>query len=276
MKQFLYDWAPPAFDHPCLWRCKAEPFLVGKNIGWLGTDFKKARAASVSIDRTMVELSVMEGSFTDDELRTICRSLVPVDKNARKQIIATPLAELCYQHRHSERTHSLPCGLFAHRRESTSRLSLARGDAAPESLPGRTIRPSAEFGYRVDSVFWFSEQTERTREAEFVYELGDPAGSYVRVLVSPKSSNAIAFPPRIDEQPCSHHIVEIADQPVHTAFVTEPFGPHEAVWQQDDLTVMLLTKPRADSDIKWFHRLVADMAASNKGKRAHCADVLRL
>ena len=62
VKQFLYDWAPPAFDHPCLWKSRNEPFAVGKNIGWLGMDYRKARGAAVSIDRTTVEASVYEGT----------------------------------------------------------------------------------------------------------------------------------------------------------------------------------------------------------------------
>src|SRR5262249_36600561 len=51
VKQFLYDWAPPGFAPPCLWKSRNEPFAVGKNLGWLGTDYRQARGAAVSIAR---------------------------------------------------------------------------------------------------------------------------------------------------------------------------------------------------------------------------------
>ncbi len=79
IKQFLYDYAPPAFDHPCLWESEnIRPFPVGNLLGWLGTDFRQRQAATVSFDRTTVELSVTEGAFKDMELQSICRGLGPV------------------------------------------------------------------------------------------------------------------------------------------------------------------------------------------------------
>lgn len=50
IKQFLYDWAPPAYDHPCLWRndeiaTKAESpaprgQFVGNNVIWFGKNYR--------------------------------------------------------------------------------------------------------------------------------------------------------------------------------------------------------------------------------------------
>ena len=39
IKQFLYDWAPPAFDHPLLWRSRNRPFPVGQSPRVAGARF---------------------------------------------------------------------------------------------------------------------------------------------------------------------------------------------------------------------------------------------
>ena len=69
VKQFLYDWARPAVDHPCLWGSMVRPYALGNgHVVWLGTDYKKNQAASATIERTSVELSVLEGNLTDEKI----------------------------------------------------------------------------------------------------------------------------------------------------------------------------------------------------------------
>ena len=71
------------------------------------------------------------------------------------------------------------------------------------------------------------------------------------MLVSPANqASGIAFRPRLDLQPCSTEIVRIRGYEVHHAFLTERYGPHEAVWQANGHTFMLLTKPSTDTDSK--------------------------
>ena len=50
IKQYLYDWAPPAFDCPCLWLSPVvRHFFVGNDVGWLGTDFRGLAGASLNL-----------------------------------------------------------------------------------------------------------------------------------------------------------------------------------------------------------------------------------
>jgi hypothetical protein len=260
VKQFLYDWAPPAFDHPCLWKSRNEPFAVGKNLGWLGTDYRKARGAAVSIARTTVELSVSEGAFPDEELRALCRGLGPVDRAAGERILATPLADLCYQSRHRETVIAVPCGYFAHQRvPPTLELTPLRAEAAPAHLPGRDVAPPAEYGFRLDSVFVYGP-VERPQEADYLYEKGDPPGCYLRLLVSPADQpGGVRYPPRPDLQPCSTEVRSVRGQEVHHAFLTERYGPHEAVWQAGGRNFMLLTKPSLETTADWFAGLLRQM-----------------
>jgi hypothetical protein len=264
VKQFLYDWAPPAFDHPCLWKSRNEPFEGGKNIGWLGTDYRKARAAAVSIDRTTIELSTYEGTFDDEELRLVCRGLVPVDPDARRRILATPLAELCYQSRHREQTIGVPCGYFAHeRRPPTLELAVYRAANVPADLPGREVAPPTAYGFRLNTAFVYGSQ-ESPQEVDYVYEADEPAGRYLRLLVSPShQAGGVAYPPRLDLQPCATGVLSIRGLDVHHAFLTERYGPHEAVWQANGLNFMLLTKPSTDTDGMWFRGLLEHLVPND-------------
>jgi hypothetical protein len=260
VKQFLYDWAPPAFDHPCLWKSRNEPFEVGTNIGWIGTDYRKVRAAAVSIDRTTVELSTYEGAFDDDELRVICRGMTPVDVDVRKRILATPVAELCYQSRHREQTIGVPCGYFAHeRRPSTLEQAVYSASNVPAHLPGGEVVPPSGYGFRLNSAFVYGLQ-ELPQEVDYLYEAEEPAARYLRLLVSrANQAGSIAYPPRLDLQPCSTEVVRIRGHEVHHAFLTERYGPHEAVWQANGHTFMLLTKPSTGTDSKWFNELLSQL-----------------
>jgi hypothetical protein len=264
VKQFLYDWAPPAFDHPCLWKSRNEPFEVGKNIGWLGTDFRKARAAAVSIDRTTIELSTNEGTFDDEELRLVCRGMVPVEPDARRRILATPVAELCYQCRHREQTIAVPCGYFAHERRPPSvELAVYRAANVPANMPGREVAPPTAYGFRLNAVFVYGSQ-ESPQEVDYLYEADEPPGRYLRLLVSPSNqAGGVAYPPRLDLQPCATGVQCIHGQDVHHAFLTDRYGPHEAVWQANGHNFMLLTKPSTDTDGIWFRELLEHLVPSS-------------
>src|SRR5262249_56332562 len=98
-------------------------FFASSDVGGLGTDFRGLPGASVSLDRTTTELSVLNGSFSEDELQQICRGLRPVNPEARNQILHTPLATLCYQSRHKELPIAVPVGFWAHERKQEYRLS---------------------------------------------------------------------------------------------------------------------------------------------------------
>src|SRR5262245_31177450 len=142
VKEFLYDWAPAAFDHPSLWKSRNRGFPVGAHIGWIGLDFRKRPGASLHVERTMTELSVVEGAFSDEELQVICRGLAPAVPRARELIARTSLADLSYAARHVERIIEVPVGYFRHHRsQPLVPVTLFEGEDAPPTLPGRSIRP---------------------------------------------------------------------------------------------------------------------------------------
>ena len=261
VKQFLYDWAPPAFDHPCLWLSHTSGFAVGDDIGWLGLDFRKLPGASLHVERTMVEMSVLEGRFEAAEIEALCRGLQPAVPEARQQILDTPLADLSYQSRYQEPVIAVPVGYWAHKRKPPATpTSVFRAEDAPAGFPGTAIAPPREYGYRLDSVFAYGD-LDRPQEVDFHYQRADRPGHYLRLLASPAGvPEGIPYPPVLDRQPCASEVLTAGGREVYYAFhENQEFGPHEAVWQEDGLNVMLLFKPSPHTNRAWFLNLLGRM-----------------
>jgi hypothetical protein len=269
IKQFLYDWAPPAFDCPCLWLSRAvRHFFVGNDVGWLGTDFRGLAGASVCLDRTAFEFSVLEGSLSDDELEEICRGLHPASPEARQQILATPLASLCYQARHKEVPIAVPVGFWAHQRRPESPVGRVFPAArVPPGLPGADIELPLDYRYRLDSVFTYGDLANPD-EADFVYYNSEHPNLYLRVLASfEKSKQAgLHYPPALDRQPCQSETLTIAGKTVYYAFSNEEVGPHEVVCQAHGHNVMVLVKPARNTSRSWFFGLLNRVLDSEKGE----------
>ena len=262
IKQFLYDYAPPAFDHPCLWESEnIRPFPVGNLLGWLGTDFRQRQAATVSFDRTTVELSVTEGAFKDMELQSICRGLGPAVPKVRERILSTPFADLCYQSRHREPPITVPVGYWAHKRLPESLpLTVLRFEQFPTATPNFHVSPPDGYGYRLNSAFIFGD-AQRPQEIDTVFEHVEDPGRYLRVLVSPSvMERGIPYPPvREVRQPCASRVLTIRRREVYHAYHDERYGQHEAVWQTDGINIMLIVKPTVSTDEAWFSRLLEEM-----------------
>jgi hypothetical protein len=231
---------------------------VGEHVGWQGQDYRQVPAASVTIDRTTVEASLLAGTFPDEEVHTLCRGLRPAVPSARARLLQTSFAELSYQHRHpTAATIDVPVGYFDHHRRPRSlRQTAYPASAAPASLPGHELVPPADFGYALDSVFVFGDPAA-PQEVEYLHAQARSPGHDLRFLVTPSTgAGAIRFPPSVDEQPCWGQRRRAGGRDVYHAYLDDRYGQHEAVWQRGPLTIMLIVRPAVWTDTAWFLRLL--------------------
>lgn len=255
IRQFLYDWAPPAWDHPSL-TGEVTPFVVGGHIGWLGRDFRGLDAATVTLDRTTIEISAREGTCPESLLVELCHSLRPVSPDARTRILETPFGKLSYRSRHRDRTPSVPIGFWHHRRGPPN-TQVRIHDSVPPGLPGANIVPPARLGFEFDTVHVFGTPPDPL-EIEYMYSDAADRGRTIRVLVSAAHPDAgVRYPPQPEGQPCT-----VLSGDVHYAFGDPRYGQHEAVWRMDGLNVMLIAKAAPWADRFWFVRLLADMGVA--------------
>lgn len=259
IKQFFYDYAPPAFDHPCLWESPhVEPFAVGAHIGWLGLDFRKQQAASLIAERTTIELRVTDGRFSDDELQRIVRGLAPVSSDAHALVANTPTAWLAYQSRHREGAIAVPVGYWAHKRaESFAVEAIVCAESERPAVDDAALRAR---GYAPESRFVFRDDVREVEE-DWVFGHADDAGRSARLLLSRVGERGgIPYPPaREERQKCSSEVYSVNGQAVHHAYAHPELGQHELVWQADGWTCMLLVKPGPWTTRAWLRELVAEI-----------------
>jgi asparagine synthase (glutamine-hydrolysing) len=233
LKQFLYDWAFPAVDQPCLWGSVTRPVPVGADrLVWLGTDYLGHRAASARLARTTVELSVLDGEFGDDELVALFAGLEPAVPAAVPRILATPFAELSYWARYPVDMVPVPTGVFAFARRGRAH----EGDWVPSGevtafLAGQGV-PVSVGGFRAESAATFGDGAA-VRELEVVY--ASATGAELRFTAQRAGGGRLQFPPRPDKHPATTETARLADgRPLSLGYVSAEFGACDAWWRRPD------------------------------------------
>ncbi|KOG26233.1 MULTISPECIES: hypothetical protein [Streptomyces] len=232
LKQFHYDWAFPAADHPCLWGSETRPYEIGEGrVAWLGTDYLGHRAGSARMARTTVELSVLEGEFTDEELVALFAALRPAVPEAAERILATPFAELSYWARHRADMVSVPTGVFSfHRRDKKH-----EGDWIPSAdvaafLAAQGV-PVTAGGFRAESAATFGDGAA-VRELEVVY--ASPDGAELRLTAQRTGGGRLEFPPVREKHPATEELHDLDGRPLHLGHVDAEYGACDAWWQHPD------------------------------------------
>lgn len=274
IKQFLYDWAPQAYDHPCLWRnAKISPLettptpkahLIGNNYLWFGLDYRRKPAATINLNRTQIEITILGGVFNDDEIIQIVRGFRCVNPNTQECILATSFAQLAFDSRHqsSASAISVPTSYFRHTRPGHLKCS-------PFSAKDKKLNRSRMVGnwiidipitnYRLDSIFLFTDDLNQYREEEYYFESLLEPGIYIRFLVSKSDSDTgIIYPPQLSDQQCNYFVVHINDNELHHAWSkTNDNGCHSLVFKTHGCVVNCIVKPAPWTTIDWLRFLCA-------------------
>lgn len=279
VKQFLYDWAFPALDHPCLWGSPSWPSeLDERRLLWHGTDYLARQGAATRLARTTVEISLCVGEVGEDTLAALCRSLRPACADAAASIAATPFAALSYFARHpSARVPHVPIGLWRFRRPNSERS--ARWSAEPAVVRDalRVWRlPSVVGGCAADSVALFDRPADRA-ELEVVY--ADPAdrGQELRLIARQLRPGRASGPPEREPHPGQHARVHIAGALVYLAWIDPRYGPWDAVWREPATRreVKLLSGAGVGRDQEWFASQVKAVMAVSPAASATSGAALR-
>ncbi|MFI5661848.1 hypothetical protein [Streptomyces sp. NPDC051684] len=229
LKQFLYDWAFPAVDHPCLWGGATRAVPIGeRRVAWLGTDYLGHRAASARMAKTTVELSVLEGEFDDEELVDLYAALRPAVPEALPRVLATPFAGLSYWARHRAAPVAVPTGVFAfQRRGRTHEEDWVPADALEDFLDAHGL-PNAVGAFRADSAARCGDG-DTVREVDVVYT--SPTGDELRLTAQRPGAGRLAFPPVRDKHPAQGEILDLDGRRVHLGCVSAEFGACDAWWR---------------------------------------------
>lgn len=274
IKQFLYDWAPPAYDYPCLWRndeiatAAESPAPIGhfvnNNVLWFGKNYRKQEAATIEIERTRIEMTFLKGSFSPQEIVVLCKSLVPVDVEIAKQLLKIPFSELSYSHRYQEHVVSVPVGYWEHSRAE----ELIQHALTKEDIPAKFLQATQSLtialknrNYILSGGFGFGKNKDHLEEVEFIFEHEKSSGSFVRILCTQTDSPfPISVPPTISDQECTTKTLTIRKNTFYYATSKNfPYGSHEIVFKNNSFNFMIIVKPAPWTTFEWVFDLLTSL-----------------
>jgi len=199
VKEFLYDWAFPATDHPSLWNSKTKPVQLNEDyVLWLGTNYYKQQAASARLSRTMIEVGIVDGIVSDDEIVAFFKSLAVVDENAAKRISATLFCALSYWARYKADLVGVPAGLWVFQREPGPPEEKWTEDV--ESALKILKLPPVLGGFTAECIGVYKDAAGHT-ETEICYTGDKDRGHELRLVAQQTGKGRIAVPPNPEPHP---------------------------------------------------------------------------
>ncbi|WP_348612473.1 hypothetical protein [Halobaculum rarum] len=233
VKQFLYDWAPPAAGVAPLWRTPdLTPVDCDDVVGWLGTDYEDRRGACLQRERAQIEVSVTDGAFDDDELAAVLRGVAPADAAASRGVRAAPFHALNYWVRYGCRPPAVPHGLWDYsgpRPYDGSRpVSMA---ALARDPPVRPLVPASDDAFLLDSALAFPDADA----VEVVLRSRANGSDHLWITAAAEGSPlAPAIPPEPADQSCERRErIDRRGTDVHYAALDEEYGAWEALWREE-------------------------------------------
>ena len=278
IKQFLYDWAPPAYDHPCLWRNAKistsentpppNAYLLGNNYLWYGLDYRRKRSFTINTMRTQVEITVLYGSLEHHEIIQIVKGLIPVNTEAKNNILTKSFAELMFNYRHKSKVITVPTSYFNHiRNENMICYPYPANSKQLDyiNLAGNWLVDTSIENYSLDSLFLFGEDQLHIQEVEYYFESVIEPGTYVRFLVTKQNDiNRIQFPPNLCDQEC-HYVEKIlgnGEKIYHAWSKTNTNGCHSLIFKTQDVIINCIIKPAPWTTVDWARNICTTIIKS--------------
>ncbi len=265
IKQFLYDWAPPAYDYPCLWLNTAKfssanilaprPVLAANRVLWIGKNYRGQNAATIDLERTRVEITFDGINLTDEELINIVQALKLCDETLREKILNTSFAYLFYYARHKKNASEVPLCYWKQTRLDTCYgivLSL-EGEINTNGLSPHIISVLNSHGYYLNGVFGITTpatlsavplaKRDEMAEKEYLFEHHQYPGVFIHILATPSTSvHPIKYPPSIGDQVCEHEVLNALENENYLANSNQKYGNYELIWKSKEMTYLMIIR----------------------------------
>jgi hypothetical protein len=237
IKQFLYDWAPPAAGVAPLWDSpELEPFECGGEVGWRGLDYRSAEGACFERERTQIEFSVLEGAFSRAEIAQTMCSIRVADQLKAAAVRSARFHELNYWVRYRFTPMHVPYGLFryAHARKYAFSRPLAPSELAAIAGAGSCPLP-CDARLELDSAVAIEHEPAHHYEVEAIFWAhGRNSVRFWCTSVNRDSQWTIELPPLAEPRSCQvREPRALRGTTVWVAALTRERGPWEAMWEED-------------------------------------------
>ncbi|MEI8329752.1 MAG: hypothetical protein WCG14_07140 [Chlamydiia bacterium] len=233
--------------------------MIENDVLWIGVNYRNQRAASITKDRTTIEIV---GDFSDQELIHIATGLTALDKTQRERILSKSFAEMSYGYPKAVEAVNVPISFWKFPvADSQIKLQTAfmTSNIPTEAMVGHIPLPSNS-GYKLDSVFAYHSGNTPSEESRynFVYEHEGHKGAIIQLQhVHKDSPAACAFPPVPDKtQKFKMVSRKTRDMDCYYAYRSENYGPHELIFQHGMFRYLILVKPASWTSREWFFELL--------------------
>ncbi len=247
-KQYLYDLGPlSASDHAALydhfhWRLGHR--ISGDRIYWHGYDYAVKPALTFQDSGTNIELRVVQGEVSTEELITLAEHLQPENDLLNN----TPFAEKSYWSRYPrydlnlyipDSQYKIPSSLWKLRWplwQAEHRWELFEKDLVSDVM-NRILQELRQFGFESDSICTFGEQLEV--QLFLKHKQHPNIHGWLRRLNSKSSPLKQPRPDRLPEMDSFSgftgfgiNVLESSkfETPIYIASVSKEIGPFDIIW----------------------------------------------
>ena len=234
LKQFYMDWWIPTSSDTNL-TAPGRPFVAAGIVGYGGRDYKGREAACIHRFGAMLELSVLEGRFRDEELISFLENLQPVVPEAIEQLARLPFARLSYYARKGPGLGPWNYDLLSGCRWSTDRAVLHKEFAPsqiyyPQQLPAR---------FEFDSVGTRRDPASHHWEYQLLFRDGENLTDNLWLrAVGEETEKILWIAPGLDRRMGIRlRAVELKNRTVRLGSSSEPHGERVAQWIENGVAL---------------------------------------
>jgi hypothetical protein len=235
LKQFYMDWWIPTSSDTNL-TAPGRPFVAAGIVGYFGRDYRGQDAACIHRFRALLELSVLEGHFREEELTAFFENLQPAVPEAVEQLARLPFARISYHARKGPGqgrpwTYDLISGCH---------WTTDRSVLPSEFAPAQIYYPrQVESRYEFDSVGTRHEPASRHWEYQLLFRDCETLTDSLWVrAVGEETEKILWISPGLDRRMGIRlRAVELRNRTVRLGSISEPYGEHVAQWSENGVAL---------------------------------------
>ncbi|HAT1924571.1 TPA: hypothetical protein JAZ42_15680 [Legionella pneumophila] len=270
-KQFLYDFGPLStldqaalYDH---WVWEMRPHVYNEeNICWIGYDYSKSKTLSFFSYGTNIELRLLEGNLKDEELIDLCKLFSPI--SSTNEILKKNFFELSYWSRYSNCIENACINRNEYKPPSSlwnlrwPLHNILRGSKSDHNL-GYLNHLNLDFIPDSQIIYGNKDQIEETQLVMFPQNGKKNQIAWFRVF------NKASFPikkPALSRLPTMNSFSGYSNfnltvlnsksswisSNIYIASFNNCFGPHDALWWDNENAYLLQLSASAYNSIEYF------------------------
>lgn len=277
-KQFLYDFGPlSTLDHAALydhWVWEMKPHVLNQeNVCWIGYDYSKSKTLTFLFHGTNIELRLLEGNLRDEEFLELCKFFSPLSSSS--EILEKSFFELSYWSRY---------------RNCVENACINRNEYKPPSSIWNLRWPLHNIlkDIKADLNIKYINQLnlDFNQDSQIIYGDGNQIEE-VQLVLFPKNGkknqiawfrvfNKASFPikkPALSRLPNMNSFSGYSNfnltvlnpksglisSNIYIASFNNIYGPHDALWWDDENAYLLQISSSANNSIEYFKGIFATL-----------------